>query len=64
MTRILVALAATLGAVTAGVARPAPTSEGRPDGRVLFNTHCAACHGAEAHGDGPWAASLVFRPPD
>jgi mono/diheme cytochrome c family protein len=28
-------------------------------GRTLFEQHCAACHGASGHGDGPAAASLA-----
>jgi mono/diheme cytochrome c family protein len=35
-----------------------------PDGRVLFETHCASCHGRAATGDGPAAAALRRRPPD
>ena len=60
MTRTLVALAATATALSAAVARPAPP----PDGRALFQTHCAVCHGPTARGDGPWAALLAYRPPD
>jgi mono/diheme cytochrome c family protein len=33
-------------------------------GRQLFQRYCAACHGSEAHGDGPAAASLPQRPED
>lgn len=34
------------------------------EGRDLFRAYCAACHGADAHGGGPAAASLKTKPPD
>lgn len=46
------------------------TSAGEPDpvladmGRVYFARHCAACHGADARGDGPAAEALRKRPAD
>ena len=33
-------------------------------GRTLFNTYCAACHGADARGNGPVAGVLRIQPPD
>lgn len=33
-------------------------------GAALFPAHCAACHGATGHGDGPRAAQLPVRPAD
>ncbi|MEQ1564827.1 MAG: cytochrome c [Myxococcota bacterium] len=39
-----------------------PTDEQR--GKELYDRHCVACHGAEAKGDGPATASLVFPVPD
>lgn len=33
-------------------------------GEALFTENCAACHGAEAHGDGPAASGLSTQPPD
>ncbi|MCU9847882.1 cytochrome c [Defluviimonas sp. WL0024] len=33
-------------------------------GHAEFTAHCASCHGAEAHGDGPVAAVLEKKPPD
>lgn len=33
-------------------------------GAALYQTHCAACHGAAGRGDGPSAARLGVRPPD
>jgi mono/diheme cytochrome c family protein len=33
-------------------------------GAGLFATHCASCHGADAHGDGPAASALRIPPAD
>lgn len=33
-------------------------------GKVMFHQYCAVCHGADAKGDGPAAASLKVRPPN
>lgn len=33
-------------------------------GRQLYVTHCAACHGMNGHGDGPRSATLNPRPTD
>ncbi|HEY5062782.1 MAG TPA: cytochrome c/FTR1 family iron permease [Gemmatimonadaceae bacterium] len=33
------------------------------DGRRLYQTNCASCHGREGLGDGPAAAALTPRPP-
>jgi len=33
-------------------------------GASLFRSYCAACHGTEAHGDGPLADQLRVRPAD
>jgi len=33
-------------------------------GAALYQTHCAACHGAEGHGDGPLASTLPVPPAD
>lgn len=33
-------------------------------GRILFNTHCVACHGPEARGTGPMAELLAIATPD
>jgi mono/diheme cytochrome c family protein len=42
---------------------PAPQA-GTPDGAAaaLYVKHCAACHGAEGHGDGPAAEQLFPKP--
>jgi mono/diheme cytochrome c family protein len=42
----------------------APTTGAADRGRMLFNTHCAPCHGTSARGDGPVAAQLRARVPD
>ena len=34
------------------------------EGRELFRSYCAACHGADARGGGPAASSLKGKPPD
>jgi mono/diheme cytochrome c family protein len=33
-------------------------------GKALYGEHCAFCHGADAKGGGPFAASLKVWPPD
>jgi len=40
----------------------APTST--PNGAALYLRHCASCHGASGHGDGPAAAALTPPPND
>ena len=32
------------------------------DGKALFRTYCATCHGVEAKGNGPLSASLATGP--
>ena len=34
------------------------------DGRLLFTTNCASCHGTSARGDGPVASALRVPPTD
>jgi putative copper resistance protein D len=34
------------------------------NGAQLFSTHCVACHGTAAHGDGPLARTLALPPAD
>ena len=48
------ALACGLGAERAEVS----------EGQALFEAHCMACHGEQARGDGPFAASLPIQPPN
>jgi len=35
-----------------------------PEGKALFATHCASCHGESGRGDGPSAGASVRRPAD
>jgi len=35
-----------------------------PSGEVMFGQYCAACHGPNAKGNGPAAATLKAPPPD
>ncbi len=40
------------------------TADSIANGRELFQTHCAVCHGPQGRGDGPAAAGLNPRPAD
>jgi mono/diheme cytochrome c family protein len=42
----------------------ATTVHSTDQGASLFRTHCAACHGATARGDGPAAGRFLKPPPD
>lgn len=51
--------------------KPAPVKGGAPatlipslKGRDLFHAYCASCHGTDAKGGGPMAASLKVAPAD
>jgi mono/diheme cytochrome c family protein len=35
-----------------------------PSGEAMYKEFCAACHGADARGNGPAASTLKTRPPD
>lgn len=35
-----------------------------PSGKVMYKEFCAACHGADAKGNGPAASTLKTQPPD
>ncbi len=41
-----------------------PTADSLGNGRALFQTHCAVCHGPRGRGDGPAATGLNPRPAD
>jgi mono/diheme cytochrome c family protein len=41
---------------------PAPTLPG--DGKAMFVSYCAACHGANGKGNGPAAPALTRKPAD
>jgi mono/diheme cytochrome c family protein len=38
--------------------------EAEPPGRIVFERHCAACHGLDGKGGGPLAALLTVPPSD
>ena len=62
-TEILLVLVLVLGLA----ALPAAAQDMGADvarGVDLFAGHCAACHGAEARGDGPMGQILAVAPPD
>ena len=42
---------------------PAVAVSEAPEGQKLFRLHCAACHGAEARGDGPMGEVLAGGEP-
>jgi len=53
--------------IAAGVLSAHPLSaqtQDGTDGAQLFRNHCASCHGANGHGDGPAAFSLRKPPAD
>ncbi len=41
-----------------------PTASSIAEGKALFQTHCAVCHGPRGRGDGPAASGLNPRPTD
>lgn len=41
-----------------------PTAISIGNGKALFQTHCAVCHGPQGRGDGPAATGLTPRPAD
>ena len=50
--------------VALGLAALPATAQDAARGGLLFAGHCAACHGAEARGDGPMGQILAVAPPD
>jgi mono/diheme cytochrome c family protein len=62
---LIIALMVTLIAPASAQKSTPPPAASRPvDGAGIFRTHCATCHGAEAHGDGPAAKALKREVPD
>jgi mono/diheme cytochrome c family protein len=53
----------TVAAQTTGPRTP-PSLTGSMDGRELYRSHCATCHGRDGKGNGPSAAALRVRPSD
>ena len=61
-----------LGGLIVGVGARSPETLQQPvagtanieDGRQLFMTYCASCHGPSGHGDGPVGDALHVRPPN
>ena len=48
----------------AAIAAGCSSTPTQPLGERTFNTHCAACHGPLAEGDGPTAATLTVSVPN
>lgn len=48
----------------AAIAAAGPQTSQIADGKQKYDTYCAACHGAEAKGDGKLGRSLQKRPAD
>ncbi len=65
MSRALV-VAALAGSMVAVLSSASPVTTPVPgqldQGRVLYDRHCAECHGPEGRGDGKQALSLSPRP--
>ena len=45
-------------------AQATTSSTAAPRGKAVYDQHCAECHGATGHGDGPAAPFLTPRPRD
>lgn len=70
MLRLVVFVLISLLGCSAAGNPPAEVAAGEPNpmlvevGRDAFATYCAACHGVDARGNGPAAASLTTPPAD
>ena len=68
MWRSRAGLALALGLAACGSGdegRRAPAPAAAPeaaDGRVVYETRCAPCHGVDGRGDGPAAATITPKP--
>ena len=58
----LISTAAFTIALVGATARAEAQTDQAPTGAYLFRTYCASCHGANAQGDGPLAASMRRKP--
>jgi mono/diheme cytochrome c family protein len=59
------ALALVASAVSAAKSQQSPAGTARiAEGRTLFVSYCATCHGTSGHGDGPVGEDLRVRPAD
>lgn len=56
MKKIVTAVLATLAAPLC--------AQDAQEGLRLYQTFCATCHGIDAQGGGPMAATLILQPPD
>ena len=61
---ILPALALTRSVRTPDVNKSQLPTTYVPSGKQMYRDYCAACHGLDAKGHGPLAASLTKQPPD
>lgn len=58
-------ISALAGLVASGLAfAGAALAQDQGVGRILFEDHCATCHGLDATGNGPMAGVLLVRPVD
>ncbi|WP_240783989.1 MULTISPECIES: c-type cytochrome [Tabrizicola] len=57
-------MALLMGQATAAWAEGEVTVGNAGDGKVLFQKHCAVCHGTAATGNGPMAPVLLIQPAD
>lgn len=57
----LAVVALLLGRTLLGPRDHSPVPAGDPQGRGLYETHCAVCHGPAGRGDGP-GARVVLQP--
>lgn len=61
---VLLAAAVLLRPLPVSADQATSDSKAIPSGSSLFATYCAVCHGTDAKGTGPLAASLNRRPAD
>lgn len=63
MTRVFAQIIALMAASLTGMSAAAQAFD-EYSGETTFQRFCAACHGEEAHGDGPVAAGIPITVPD